>query len=201
MIHINHLKISGFLLVLLHLLFLSLLSCGKEKTEPKTAIAERVKNKIRFTDDGNLVLTDEEVRCFLDAIPTIRDLLEKQGVELKDGNSSIFSVLQTSKKNPEDIKEIAQKLQSYGFDIGGFVLTYSKIIRTYNYTMGLQVNKSSKSDIRKMKDLVEKPYIDKKQKESMKKLIKEMEAEKTKVYRKNMLIIKKYTDELNAVFH
>jgi len=202
-IRINRLHISVFLVILLCLFLFSVMSCKEEKASGKAVAAKQVKRELKFSDDGSLVLAEDEVQSFLGAISAIRDLMKEKGGELEGANRNIFAALMARERIPEDVEGINNSLRPYGFDIGGLISTYGKIMGTYNYMMKLQTNKSSKNEVRRMKDLLEKPYIDEEQKEQMKELIKEMEEEgKTEeaiAYRKNIIIVKKYGAELKTL--
>lgn len=167
-----------------------------ETNVPKITIEQ-----VRFTDTGDILLTESEVKSFIKAVPEFREILKKEGQEFK--GRQVFSTAVIQNKSPGSVKEINNVLKSYGFNLEGLVSTYGKITGTYNHMMKLQSNKSYRTDIRRMKDLLEKPYIPEEQKEQMKELIKEMEeedkTEEARAYRRNTTVVLKYKAEIEAV--
>lgn len=192
----------GILLVLLCVFFVNAVGCKKEMETTEASTVKKNTEKVKFTDTGGLLLTEEEVRSFVEAVPAFKKVLKKEG--FNDTDKNIFIAFQSRNTSMINFDSINNALKPYGFDLEGFLSTYGKIKGTYNYMMKLETNKTSRADIKRMKELLEKPYIDEEQKEQMKKLIKETEdeekTEEAMVYRKNMLIVKKYGDKLKMFF-
>lgn len=194
-------KRIGVLQVFLCLFILNVGGCKKEMETTETNVPKITIEQVRFTDTGDILLTESEVKSFIKAVPEFREILKKEGQEFK--GRQVFSTAVIQNKSPGSVKEINNVLKSYGFNLEGLVSTYGKITGTYNHMMKLQSNKSYRTDIRRMKDLLEKPYIPEEQKEQMKELIKEMEeedkTEEARAYRRNTTVVLKYKAEIEAV--
>jgi hypothetical protein len=191
--------------VVLLLLSALLVNCRGRGESPIPGVGKKTGEKLEFDDTDELLLTDNEVKSFIKALPEFKEAVEKEGEKLKGLDAdNIFSAYKSGKKAMKSLKKVNKVLAPYGFTIETFMKTYAKIAGTFGYMMAIEAKKLAKGNIENMKSLLDNPNIPEDQKEEIRESLKELEemddSEEGKAYRKNIKIINKYEDELKELF-
>lgn len=174
-----------------------LVGCGGGQDSP--ADEPSSKEDVKTEDAEDLLLTEKEVKSYLKAAPAyvkvMKELSEKyEGINTKN-------VMRGAVAAKKALREINSTLKPYGFTMESFFAVQAKVLGTYGYMMGLEAKKQT---LPQLKEMLNNPNIPEEQKEEIKESIKEMEevedTEESKVYRKNMKIVKEYKGKLDDLF-
>lgn len=198
-------KKFALLFVLLLLVSGLFVECRRGEETPAPGIGKKIGSKLKFDNTEELLITENEVKAFIKAYPDFIETAEKEGEKLKGiGGKDLLKAMRGGRQALKSVKKINKVLKPHGFTIESYMKTYAKIFGTYGYMMGLEAKKLAKGNIKSMKALLDNPNIPEEQKEEIREAIKELEkeddSEEAKAYKKNIRIIKKYKEDLEALF-
>lgn len=198
-------KKFALLFVLLLLVSGLFVECRRGEETPAPGIGKKIGSKLKFDNTEELLITENEVKAFIKAYPDFIETAEKEGEKLKGiGGKDLLKAMRGGRQALKSVKKINKVLKPHGFTIESYMKTYAKIFGTYSYMMGLEAKKLAKGNIKSMKALLDNPNIPEEQKEEIREAIKELEkeddSEEAKAYKKNIRIIKKYKEDLEALF-
>lgn len=151
------------------------------------------------TDTEDLLLTENEVKSFIEAHPVFYKITKEKMEELEKAGESknVFQALRGSKEYEEYVKDVNKALDKYGFNIQSFSNAYQKVMSAYFY---MQTQKGREQSKENMKKMLENPNIPKEQKKEIQKSLDDLEeaeeSEEVKAIKKNWEIVKKYKEEI-----
>ncbi len=169
---------------------------AKESPGAQKSSEEKTEEKTKAKD---LSLTEKEVKSFVNALPAFIEFAkskEKEITAMVEKEKSI-SGLEVANEYIEYKEEIDKVLGKYGFNLESFSSTYAKVMSTFAYG---QMDKAIGAGGENMKKMLDNPMIPEKEKEEIRKNLKEYEeSEEMKACKGNWEIVEKYEDEIKEI--
>jgi len=187
------------LLVLLLLVSFTITGCKgdkKAKEAGETSTEKKIEEKV---DAEDLLLTEKEVKAFLEALPVFVKITKQKEKEVRPlaEKENLLNEMRIVGEFKEYKEEIDEALKEYGFTLESFASAYGKVMSAFVYG---QMDKALEGAGESVKKMLDNPLIPEAEKEEIRKSLKETEeSEEMKACKENWKIVKKYEGEIKEI--